>query len=272
MPVTIKALKKENNGLRNQIDALTKELKNLQARIDGKLTKETSRPSPPSSPVDQAEISKSIEFLGLECDDLNNFSGKISEETSALKANLEVIAEKVDDLAQAIEKFQAYSYGFNVKILGVQECVSNKSALQTSNLCVAIFNKMGAEVSLTDIDIAHRVRPRNPSNRPKPIICKFIRRLAREEVMKRRTAISLVQSREIGLSDAVVLTNEKIVDHLTPSAQELFAAAKSFKEQHQFSYCWTKNGTVYIRRSESSRPLRIKSIADLSTLAQDDFE
>ncbi|KAK2558972.1 hypothetical protein P5673_018600 [Acropora cervicornis] len=45
--------------------------------------------------------------------------------------------------------------------------------------------------------------------------------------MKRRTAIPLVQPREIGLSDAVVLTNAKIVDHLTPSAQELFAAAKS---------------------------------------------
>ena len=135
MPVTIKALQKENDGLRNQIDALTKKLKNLQARIDGKLTKETSRPSPPSSPVDQAEVSKSIEFLGLECDDLNNFSGKISEEISALKANLEVFAEKVDDLAQAIEELQAYSCGFNVKILGVTECVSNESALQTSNLC-----------------------------------------------------------------------------------------------------------------------------------------
>ena len=128
MPVTIKALKKENKGLRNQIDALTKELKNRQARIDGKLTKETSRPSLPSSPVDQAEVSKSIELLGLECDDLNNFSGKISEEISALKANLEVIAEKVDDLAQAIEESQAYSYGFNVKILSVPECVSNESA------------------------------------------------------------------------------------------------------------------------------------------------
>ena len=34
MPVTIKALKKENNGLGNQIDSLTKELKTLQARID----------------------------------------------------------------------------------------------------------------------------------------------------------------------------------------------------------------------------------------------
>ena len=88
MPVTIKALKKQNNGIMNQIDTLTKELKNLQARIDGKLTKETSRPSPPSSPVDQAEVSKSIELLGLECDDLNNFSGKISEKISALRARI----------------------------------------------------------------------------------------------------------------------------------------------------------------------------------------
>ena len=112
-------------------------------------------------------------------------------------------------------------------------------------ICVAIFNKMGAEVSLTDIDIAHRLKPRNPSNRPKLMICKFIRRLAREEVVKRRTAISLVQPREIGLSEAVVLNNAKIVDNLTPSAQELFAAAKSFKEHHQFSYCWTRYGTVF---------------------------
>ena len=102
--------------------------------------------------------------------------------------------------------------------------------MQTSNVCVAIFNKMGAEVTLTDIDIAHRVKPRISSNRPTTIICKFTRRLASEEVMKRRTAISLVQPREIGLSDDVILTNAKIVDHLTPSAQELFAASKSFKE------------------------------------------
>ena len=34
------------------------------------------------------EVSKSIGFLGLECDDLNNFSGKISEEISALRARL----------------------------------------------------------------------------------------------------------------------------------------------------------------------------------------
>ena len=107
MPVTIKALKKEKNGLRNQTDALRKELKKLQARIDGKMTKETSRSSPQLSPVDQAEVSNSIEFLGLEFDDLNNFRCKSLEEISNLKANLDVIAEKVDALAQTIEEVTA---------------------------------------------------------------------------------------------------------------------------------------------------------------------
>ena len=121
-------------------------------------------------------------------------------------------------------------------MLKYAEGESQESALQTGNLCVAVFNKMGAEVKLTDTDITHRVKPRNSSNRPKPIICKFTRRLGREEVMKRRTTISLVQPREIGVSDSVILTSAKIVDHLTPSAQELLAAAKSFKKQRQFSY------------------------------------
>lgn len=43
---------------------------------------------------------------------------------------------------------------------------------------------MGANVSIGDIDIAPRVPTRRTfADRPKSIICKFIRRLAREQVM-----------------------------------------------------------------------------------------
>ena len=79
------------------------------------MAKETSRPSPPSSPVNQAEVSKSIEFLGLECDDLNNFSGKISEEISALKANLEVIAEKVMTWLRPLKSFKLTAMALMLK-------------------------------------------------------------------------------------------------------------------------------------------------------------
>ena len=117
---------------------LTRELKNLQARIDGKMTKETSRSSPPLSPVDQAEVSKSIEFLGLECDDLNNFRGKILEEISNLKANLEVIAEKVDDLAQTIERgFKLTAMALMLKYW-VYRNVRAKSLLCKLVICVLL--------------------------------------------------------------------------------------------------------------------------------------
>ena len=41
-------------------------------------------------------------------------------------------------------------------------------------------------VSLQDLDVAHRVPRRDQDGGPKPIICKFIRRLAKSEVMNRR--------------------------------------------------------------------------------------
>ena len=46
---------------------------------------------------------------------------------------------------------------------------------------------MGADVSLHDIDITHRVPQRNATaGAPKPIICKFVRGLSKEAVMARR--------------------------------------------------------------------------------------
>jgi hypothetical protein len=42
---------------------------------------------------------------------------------------------------------------------------------------------MGAEGSMSDIDIAHRVKPRrNNGAQARPIVCKFVRRLAREQL------------------------------------------------------------------------------------------
>ena len=158
----------------------------------------------------EAEVPRSIEFLGLQLDDLNNFRAKITGEISALKANRKAITETVDDLAEAIEEDQAFRYGFDVKIISVPECASHEPALQNSYLCVTISNKMVANITLNDIDITHRLNPRNPSNRANPIICTTARRLARE-VLKRSTRMSHVQAREVGRSDAASLINAKII-------------------------------------------------------------
>ena len=63
-----------------------------------------------------------------------------------------------------------------------------------------MFQEMGPEVFLSDIDIAHRVPSRQQNGAPKPIICKFVRWLANASVMETRQSASQVNPSNIGLS------------------------------------------------------------------------
>ncbi|CAB4031644.1 Hypothetical predicted protein, partial [Paramuricea clavata] len=68
------------------------------------------------------------------------------------------ISERCDLIAKTVEESEAYSYQFNVKIVGVPEIAEKESAQQTANLCIKLFTALGAEdVSLNDIGTAHQV-------------------------------------------------------------------------------------------------------------------
>ena len=130
-------------------------------------------------------------------------------------------------MSTALDEFTQYSYGFNFKLLDVPEIqLSDKeSSSDTSNLCVKIFNTMGAHVSLSDIDIAHKVPAwKSLTGKPEPIICKFVRRLAREETMSLHQKIKDVDPKVIGLVAECDFSNAHIVDHLPPKTQELYAS------------------------------------------------
>ena len=62
---------------------------------------------------------------------------------------------------------------------------------QTVALCRNLFSVIGVKhVSLNDIDIAHRVPTRRPSDHPNAVVCKFVRRLARDKIMVARKAVT----------------------------------------------------------------------------------
>ena len=114
-----------------------------------------------------------------------------------------------------VSELQEYSFAFNVKLLAVHDLGDSESAVDTSELFVKLFNSMGAQVSINDIDIAHRV-PFHDTTRggPKPIICKFTRRLARNQVMAVGKEARKVPAINIGLEEEDDLSNVSIVDYL----------------------------------------------------------
>ena len=78
--------------------------------------------------------------------------------------------EQVGEIAEAIDAIDHYSYQYNVKIVGIPEANSPEHALDTSTLCVKLFEDMGVEISLQDINITHRIPTRRASLGSPPII------------------------------------------------------------------------------------------------------
>ena len=127
-------------------------------------------------------MENSLEFVSEQYDGFPAFQKKVSTRLKELSASLNTISKKVNDLAQAIDNLEAYSYGYNLKLLGIPE-LPDETATATANLCV-----LGASVTTNDIDLAHRVRKRSTRSEDKrsshnTIICKFTHRLPIQEIM-----------------------------------------------------------------------------------------
>ena len=157
-------------------------------------------------------MSRSLQYLSDEYDDLSASNSGVVDQLKALSRRLNKLSAEVTLVGNAIDEVEEYSYQFNVKIIGLPE-KSSETAAETSALCVKLFQEMGAEVFLSDIDIAHRVPSRQQNGAPKPVICKFVRRLAKASVMETRQSASQVNPSNIGLSADSVLDRVRIFDH-----------------------------------------------------------
>lgn len=101
----------------------------------------------------------------------------------------------LDEILSTLDQFPRYSCQYNINILGVHETDTNKSASRTTALCLKFFKATGVEISCYDIDIAHRIHKRNATPGPRAIVCKFTRRIIKEQVTT--NGMMLVKSQEL---------------------------------------------------------------------------
>ena len=196
-------------------------------------------------------------------DELNDFQGYTKRMIQRLNSELTKLSARVDAIAKAIDELQDYSYRFNVKIIGVPDPKSSETALQTSELCLKIFREMGAEVSTQDIDTAHRVPSRNASSGPRPIVCKFTGRLAKDDVILHRRDAGKANAINLALPDGSDVSGIRIFDHLTPKFQNLLYEAKKVKGRLHFQFCWAKGSSVLLRKTSDSRVYKFRDINEL---------
>ena len=200
---SVTSLKQENQALKEQLDAgdvgilnkifLKTKVKSLKDKCQTEGTTQASGDNR-SNKASNAESERSLQLLSDEYDDLTAANFDVLVQLKQITRRLHDLSIQVERVSNAIDEVEDYSYQYNVKIIGLPKSAS-ESALETSTLCAKLFRQMGAEVSLQDIDIAHRVSTRHERDGPKPVICKFVRRLAKAKVMEVRQRAAKVKKK-----------------------------------------------------------------------------
>ena len=255
--------------LKEDLAAVNNEVQNLKTLLkQQRLQSEIECVGEPTKTY-VAGIQKSVDFLSEDHHNAKEFWEKTLQELGKLSHKLAEISSKADNMAAAIDDLQKYSFQYNVKIVGFPNLQENhESAEATAEICVKLFHAMGATgVTANDIDIAHRVSTRRSDGHyAKPIVCKFVRRLARKEVIKRRRDISKVSPATLGLRPEFKMDDIRIYEHLTPNLQQLLSEANKLKTSHQFQFIWVKNLDILARKTSSSQVFKLKCMADLDKL------
>ena len=99
------------------------------------------------------------------------------------------------------------------------------------------------------------------------LYCKFVRRLAKDKVMAARREVHSLNAAHLCLDTRADVSQINLYGHLTPRIQKLLHESKKFKDANNYKYCWAKNGSVYLRKTDSSTPVRLRSLEDLEGFA-----
>ena len=263
----VTSLRKENDELKKQLQEIQKELSTVKKKVTAPSRKQhgaerlnLQTPLVIAQPDDKPN-QNDVQFLNVTQE---NILSKLEE----MESKIGEIAQNTDRISKAIDDIQAYSYQYNLKIVGVPQAETTEKATDTVELCLKIFAGIGVEVSPLDIDVAHRVPAKSQDGCRRgnlPIICKFTRRMVHDEVLSRWRNCNLLLPATFGLNSENEL-RISIFSHLTSRLQEIFYLAKSVKEHDNYKYCWAKDTAIYLRKSDNSRAIKITSLQDIEAL------
>lgn len=172
------------------------------------------------------------------------------------KTNKYLCAE-ISKLKQKMNDIDQEQLSCDIIVRGIKEIETSEAELGelVFNLLFCLYE------NILDENIVQFKRLGNQSISMKPILIKLSNKSVKEEIMRLKkekkvdcAMISLKGTRIGAATDAIYIS-----DNLTPANASLYYNARQLKKKGAVKFAWTKMGTVYIRKDESSKAVRLCS-------------
>lgn len=188
--------------------------------------------------------------------DLSEIVSQNSTKIEFLESENREIKREIVLLKKHCEKIETNTRMLNVVISGIPESKSEN----LEDLVIKLAGSLGLTLTKDKIHKICRFRPRNGAT--KPILVSFSHPSTKEQLISLYNIRKSIKGDVLGLSSDISI---RIGDHLTSQKQMLLQKAKKeLKSTGQYSYVWTQNGNVLIRKISNSKIFKINNLDDIA--------
>lgn len=202
------------------------------------------------------EIFVSQQFIANKYDELltrnlelETVCNKLTNENLILKSELKMVKEDM-------QRIDNNSNNCKIEIHGIPQQQNEN----INEIILKIAENFDQQIKTEDIDEAYRTKQNKENRKNVPIVISFVRKSVKEKFLLMRRKRSLFTD-EIGFTD---IRNQIFInEYLSKKRKELFWRTKEVKIDKKYKFLWTKNGNIFIRKTENSGIIRIDSEEDL---------
>lgn len=200
----------------------------------------------------QGNMCNQLGELKKTIDDYKMIVDNLIEENTELKNQNEILTSKIENIEYIMDEDKQKQLQNNLVITGISE-VENENLKQ-------IVMEIGKvlEVNIQEEDIQHVERKFTTSKNsgfPKSIIIQFKKENLKNEILTQNKT-KRINTRS--LNNTCEKRNIYIQQQLTKRRQYLYKLARDLKRENLIKYAWVKDGEIYIRKTDSSKIIRIK--------------
>ena len=216
----------------------------------------------------------SMSFLSKEYDDFlaeKHDNKNLMNDINGLKSSVKSMSDQQTMMKEELDALEQYGRRENLELHGIPI----RENENTNQIVRKVANLLDVEIKESDISTSHRLPNQHQQNfmkqnsgsqayKTSSIIVRFANRDKRNELYYKRHKFDCSSFSEV--FPRLVPENFRITENLTKFRKYLLNEARKAQATLNFKFLWTWNGQIMLRKSESSKVIKILSERDLATL------
>lgn len=203
-----------------------------------------------------AEIDRSMKHFNEKFEEMKKEVEDLKKERKEQRSYIESLENKIRDL-------QYKTRSSCVEIRNIPQ-LENETTGNLSNTICNISQLVGIPISQSEIRDVYR-QPGKPSQTSRPVVAEFTTVHTKQNLlMAIRSYNKSKTSKEDKLNTELIGVPGKrqavyVEERLSVSSKKLFYLARQFAKENQYTFCWTNNGNIFLRKQAGDKQILINS-------------